>query len=109
MAAGLLVRHGATPHRHRVEVLTGRIAQVRGVGGEQAGHEALDQQRAVAIAAVRVEPDPDDAPAVAHRVGRHRDQADRHGVVADRRVGADDPQRHGPLPDPDDAHAHGPF
>jgi len=51
---------------------------VRWIGREQARPEALPDQAALSIAPIRVEAVANDAAAVAHRVGHHRDQADGH-------------------------------
>jgi hypothetical protein len=78
VAAGLLVDHHARPDLVRVEVLAGLVDERRGLGLEQARQEALANQPALAVAAVRVEAVADDRLAVANHVGDHGHQAQRH-------------------------------
>ena len=86
VAAGLLVRHQRRPDPVRIEVVAVVIEQALGIGLHEARNEALADQPALPVAAVGVEAVADDALAVAHDVGHHRDDARRHLGEIDVRV-----------------------
>ena len=104
VAARLLVGHHRGPDLVRIEVVAGVVEQALRVGLQDAVAEALADQAALAVAAVRVEAVADDAPAVAHDIGDDGDEARGHlreidVGVADRRG-----DRLGDLANVDDAH-----
>jgi hypothetical protein len=103
--ARLLVPHQDAPDAVGIEVLAGRVAQALRIRLEQARREALADEPALAVAAVRVEPVADDAPAVADHVRDHGDEARRHPAEVDVRVPDPRPDGARRLPHLEDAHA----
>ena len=77
VAPGLLVVHHRRPHLVRADHAV-FIEQAVRRGLQHARDEALAHQRALAVAAVRVEAIADHRLAVADHIGDHRDQAQRH-------------------------------
>src|SRR5690606_25702499 len=84
--ARLLVHEHRLPDAVRIEVGAGVVEQRLGIGLEHARNEALAHQLALAIASVGVEAVADDAATVAHDVGDHGDQAQRHPAEVDVRI-----------------------
>ena len=103
MAAGLLVGHHRRPHPVRIEHAA-LVDERAGRGFEHARDEPLAHQRALAVAAVRVEAVADHGPAVAVDVGDDGDEAQRHLREVD--VGVADARADRPrdLADLDDVH-----
>jgi hypothetical protein len=83
VAAGLLVGEHRGPDLVRVEVGAGVVDQDVGLGLQDARDEALAHQHALAVAAVGVEAVADHRLAVAHHVGHHGHQAQRHLAEVD--------------------------
>jgi hypothetical protein len=86
MAARLLVGHHRGPDLAGVEIVARGVDQAVGLGFEDARREALADQAALTVAAVRVEAVADHRLAVADDVGDDGNQAQRHlREVDDRR------------------------
>ena len=78
MAAGLFIAHHRGPNPVRIEVCPGIIQQAFRLCFKNPVGEALADQAALTVAAVRVEAVADDTPAVAHRIGDNGNKARRH-------------------------------
>src|SRR3954453_6313131 len=92
--AWLLVLHQAGPGLVRVEVLPRLVEKRVRIRALQARDEALAQEPARRVAAVRVEAEADDRPAVADHVRDHGDDAHGHLAEVDIRVAQRRPDRH---------------
>ena len=104
VAARLLVRHHGGPDLVRIEVVAALVEKALGRRLQDAVAEALADQAALAVAAVRVEAVADDRPAVAHHVGDDRHKARGHLREVDVGVADRRGDRLGDLADVDDAH-----
>ena len=105
VSAGLLVLHHAQPRCDRGSRLSpASFVSVFGSASEPR-REALADQAALTVAAVRVEAVADDRAAVAPHVGHDRDQRERHFGEIDIGVGDRRGDRRGHFADIDDAHA----
>jgi len=78
MTARLFIAHHAVPDLERIQVVAARVAQTGRVSLQHTRPKALADQAALSIAAIRVEAITDHRPAIAHNVGDHRHQAERH-------------------------------
>ena len=104
MAAGLLVLHQGRPDAVGIEVVAGVVEEGCGIGFEEARHEALADETALAVAAVGVESIADDGPAVAYDVGDDGDQRAGHLGEVDVGVRNGGCDGCGYFPNVDDAH-----
>jgi hypothetical protein len=78
VTARLLVRHQGRPEFIGVEIVTALVEQRLRVGFQQTRREALADQPALPIAAIRVEAVTHHGLAVAHDIGNDGDKARRH-------------------------------
>ena len=106
MAARLLVAHHRVPDGSGIEIVVRAVDQAGRVGGAQPRQEALAQQRALRIAAVRVEAESHHRAPVAHHVGDQRHHRAGHLREIDDGVGDRRRDGDGLLADVDDAHAN---
>ena len=105
VAARLLVLHQRRPDAVRIEIVAGIVQQRLRIGLLEPRREALADQPALPVAAVRVEAVADHRAAVALHVGHDRDERQRHLGEVDVGVGDRRGDRRGHFADIDDAHA----
>jgi len=107
MAARLFVRHHCRPHLIGVEIIAVLVEQRFRIGFLDAGRKPFADQAALPVAAVRIEAVADHPPAIAHRVGDHRDQACRHLAEIDIGIADGRGDRLCDFADVDDTDRHG--
>src|SRR6267143_5239024 len=107
MTARLLVRHQRRPDFVGIEIVAAVIEQFLRIGLDETRREALADQAALPVAAIRIETIADHRLAVAHGIGDDGDEARRHLREIDIGVADGRRDRFGDFADVDDTDGHG--